>query len=92
MILNTSKDKEMSDKTPTLRLPQRLVSFDGGTTFKPAFAATADELDEHWLALLSKMEDRARAQTERLAATENRKAFLATYLSIASSHLVVGHS
>ena len=80
----------MSSNTPTIRLRQRLVSFDGGQNFKPAFATSADELERHWPALVDAMEPGTRKQAERLISTPDRKTLLATYLSIAKSHLIVG--
>jgi hypothetical protein len=80
-----------SDK-PTVRLPLRLVSVDGGENFKPSFAMSGEELERLWPVLFQSMEANARRQTERIIAPENRKTFLATYLGIASSHLVIDGS
>lgn len=79
----------MSLDTPTLRLRQRLVSFDAGEHFKPAFAASADELERSWPALVQAMDASTKSKAERIVSPVERKAFLATYLALAPSHLIV---
>lgn len=79
----------MSSDKPTLRLRQRLVSFDAGEHFKPAFAASPEELDAHWPALFAAMDAETKAKAERVVPADNRKTFLATYLAIAPAHLVI---
>jgi hypothetical protein len=82
-------ERIVSDEKKTLRLNQRLVSFDGGAHYKPGFAVSDAELGRHWDALYAAMEPRTRAQVEKMPGIENRKAFLAYYLALADSHLVL---
>ena len=73
----------------TTILVRRMVSFDGGTTYRDVLRLTDAELDAEWPRVQAKMDPALRAKVEAELPNERAKLLLARYLELSGSHLVV---
>jgi hypothetical protein len=69
----------------------RLLSINGGYSYRSPVTLTPAELDKYWNELLAKMDPALKAQVQAQMPPEgDRRELLARYLQLSPSHLVVG--